>query len=237
MRSKLALFCCSVSLLAVLDRDPSQERDSPTPDCPVTTISWYDAAEYCNKLSKQENIPEKEWCYLPNKDGKYEKGMEMSPNYLQRTGYRLPTEAEWEFSCRAGSQTAFSFGEAEENMVKYGWYAFNASARTHPVGSLKPNDVGLFDMHGNVWQWCQNIYKPFPKEKDNKPLDDTEDEIGKITDSEFRVLRGGSFYLQASVLRSASRFNLAPTYRLYFNGFRPARTLPLGSFTALPFTP
>src|ERR1019366_3169896 len=110
---------------AVLDRDPSQERDSPTPDCPATTISWYDAAEYCNKLSEKEGIDKNQWCYAPNKDGKYEKGMEMAPNYLQRTGYRLPTEAEWEYSCRAGAETTFSFGESAEILVKYGWYAQN----------------------------------------------------------------------------------------------------------------
>jgi formylglycine-generating enzyme required for sulfatase activity len=221
---------------AVLDRDPSQERNSPTPDCPATSISWYDAAEYCNKLSEKEGIDKNQWCYTPAAGGRYEKGMEMAPNYLQRTGYRLPTEAEWEFSCRAGSQTAFSFGEAEEILVKYGWYFQNASDKTHPVGTLKPNDLGLFDMHGNVWQWCQNVYQPYPKGDSSKVHDDKEDDVGAFNDNS-RVLRGGSFYYLASTVRSAYRDSDVPTNRNLNNGFRVARTLPLIPFTALQLSP
>jgi formylglycine-generating enzyme required for sulfatase activity len=222
---------------AVLDRDPSDKRDSPTLDCPATGISWYAAAEYCNKLSEKEGIDSTQWCYIRNK-GEYVEGMTMARNYLQRTGYRLPTEAEWEFSCRAGSQTAFSFGEAEEILVKYGWYFQNASDKSHPVGSLKPNDLGLFDMHGNVLQWCQNAHhQPYPKGDSSKVHDDKDDDIDIITDNFGRVLRGGSFDYRASDVRSANRVNDVPTYSGSGVGFRVARTLPLGSFTALQPSP
>ena len=81
-------------------------QQAPSDDCPMIAVSWYDAAAYCNWLSKQEGIPKEQWCYEPNKEGKYAQGMKMAANYLQRTGYRLPTEAEWEFACRAGAVRA-----------------------------------------------------------------------------------------------------------------------------------
>jgi formylglycine-generating enzyme required for sulfatase activity len=218
----------------IMKRDPSDKRDSPTPDCPATSISWHDAAEYCNELSKKENIRENEWCYVPSKAGEHGAEMAMAPNYLQRTGYRLPTEVEWEFSCRANSETTFSFGEAEDVLGKYGWYLKNASDTTHSVGKLKPNDFGLYDLHGNGWEWCQTVYKPYPKGGGNKSYDDKEDDIGTNTDSENRVLRGGASNYVASNVRSAYRNFNAPTHRHYNFSFRVARTLPPSGLTALP---
>src|SRR5207245_1595842 len=112
-----------------------------------------------NWLSKQEGLPETEWCYEPNPDGKYAEGMKLTADYLRRTGYRLPTEAEWEYACRAGAVTSRYYGQTEELLGKYAWFFGNSQELTWSVGSLKPNDLGLFDMHGNVYCWCQERYR------------------------------------------------------------------------------
>ena len=171
----------------------------------------------------QEKIPEEQWCYIPNEAGKYEKGMKMAPKYLQRTGYRLPTEAEWEYACRAGTETNYSFGEAEEVLGKYAWYAANSSVKLHAVGGKKPNDLGLFDMHGNLYQWTLDVYGQYFKREAGKARGDPED-IEDILDGQSRVLRGGVFGKQASNMRSTNRFNNVPFLASPSNGFRPART-------------
>jgi eukaryotic-like serine/threonine-protein kinase len=246
------------------------ERWAPTADSPVISMSWFQAVKYCNWLSKQEGLPESEWCYEPlhdpkawpllavssvgllgsswgqgailtacglypgRTDAKYEGGMRLARNYLRRQGYRLPTEAEMEYATRAGALTARYYGETEELLPKYAWYAKNSSDKTWPVGSLKPNDFGLFDVQGNVYTWCQERAEAYPE--GNKVTDDTEDDaVVKSTD--FRVLRGGCSFLQASLVGSAARNYNLPTEYSAMIGFRPARTLTLGSFTALPPTP
>jgi len=198
------------------------KKYAPTSECPVNSVSWYDAAAYCNWLSEQEGIGKEEWCYLPNEEGKYAQGMKMAPNYLKRTGYRLPTEAEWEYSCRAGGDTGFSFGESDGLLLKYAWFDANSLGKSHPVGLLKSNDLGLFDMHGNAWEWCQDVYKEYGK-GDEKAIIDMEDN-GDITDKNSRVLRGGSFGYRPSNVRSANRIDNAPATRNNLSGFRLART-------------
>jgi formylglycine-generating enzyme required for sulfatase activity len=200
---------------------------APTGDCPVHMVSWFMAAEYCNWLSGMEGIPKGQWCYLPNPEGKYAVGMRMAPDYLQRTGYRLPTEAEWEYACRAGSVTGWSFGEAEELVGKYAWHIGNSLGRSHPVGSLKPNGLGLFDMHGNCWEWSQGIYKNFKGFKEWSAREDKEeiDDIKHINSVDSRGQRGGSFNDRAVDVRFAPRYGDVPTRDfLSFVGFRPART-------------
>jgi serine/threonine protein kinase/formylglycine-generating enzyme required for sulfatase activity len=196
---------------------------TPTSDCPVNGVTWYDAAAYCNWLSEQEGIPQDQWCYLPNEEGKYAAGMKMAPDYLQRLGYRLPTEAEWEYACRAGAETGYSFGEAADLLAKYAWYAGSPPATTQGGGKLKPNDQGLFDMHGNVWEWCQSIYKPHTAGE--KAIEDADDSSATIN-GEARALRGGSFYNSQKSVRSAAILWYPPTNRLRDVGFRVARTLP-----------
>ena len=92
----------------------------------------------------------------PTKRAQYAQGMKVAADFLSRSGYRLPTAAEWEYACRAGSVTRWSLGEAEDLLTKYAWCVSNSWSRLHPVGTLRPNDLGLFDMHGNAWEWCSD---------------------------------------------------------------------------------
>jgi serine/threonine protein kinase/formylglycine-generating enzyme required for sulfatase activity len=152
----------------------------------------------------------------------------MKKNYLELRGYRLPHEAEMEYACRAGAVTSRYYGETEELLAKYGWYEQNSKDRAWPVGGKKPNDLGLFDMHGNVWNWCQESCRPyfmFDRVAPNvSGLAEDKEDDGSLS-QENRVLRGGSFLSTAVLLRSANRFNNATANRPYTAGFRPARTI------------
>jgi formylglycine-generating enzyme required for sulfatase activity len=208
---------------------PLSRQYLPSDDCPANMVSWSDAAAYCNWLSEQEGIPKDQWCYEPNAQGQYAEGMRLAPNYLQRTGYRLPTEAEWEYACRAGTVTRYSFGESEELLPKYAWYLKNWQNQLRPVASLKPNDLGLFDMHGNDWEWCQEEYKPYLPGEEGKPTEDNEDRAVINYHGAWRILRGGVFSSMGPE-RSAARSGNLPGNRIWWNGLRPARTLPFRSF-------
>jgi formylglycine-generating enzyme required for sulfatase activity len=199
------------------DRKKSRDEDSP-----ANMISWYDAAAYCNWLSKEEGIPPEQWCYDP--DHEFADGMPLVADYLQRTGYRLPSEAEWEYACRAGTITARYFGETETLLGEYGCYTKTSGDKwMHSVGTLRPNAAGLFDMHGNVLEWCQDALLLYPT--DIAKMGDRE-QTGTLSDSERRVLRGGSFIDRAADVRSAIRNDLQPFVGYYGIGFRVARTYP-----------
>jgi serine/threonine protein kinase/formylglycine-generating enzyme required for sulfatase activity len=208
------------------DSHPVVKEYAPCGDCPVNGVTWYEAAAYCNWLSEREGIPKGQWCYEPNENGEYAEGMKMAADYLRRTGYRLPTGAEWEYACRAGADTGFSFGEPEDLVGKYAWFAGNSlPSASQPVGRLRPNDLGLFDMHGNAWERCQDRVRGLPGEadEDGRVFED-EDEVLVVKDSDPRVLRGGSFCDRAGLLRSACCRDNVPTNRSYAVGFRLART-------------
>ena len=201
-------------------------------DSPLVAITWYEAASYCNWLSEQEGIDEKQWCYEKNEKGGYGPGMKAKDKYLELSGYRLPTEAEWEYACRAGTVTSRNYGLAETLFEKYAWFQANGQNRTWPVGSLKPNDFGLFDMHGNAWEWCDDRYLDYPEDADT-----VSEDLGgtkPVTDTQSHVLRGGAFSSPPANVRSAARLYDLPANRANSSGFRPARTLPLDS--SRPFT-
>src|SRR5258708_4610185 len=107
------------------------------------------------QLAQQEGLPEAEWCYLPNKDGEFEEGIQLGPDSLKRNGYRLPTEAEGEYACRAGTVTSRFYGDSDVLLGNYAWYEKNADERAHLVDTLQPNDLGLFDRFGNVAEWLR----------------------------------------------------------------------------------
>jgi formylglycine-generating enzyme required for sulfatase activity len=148
----------------------------------------------------------------------------LKAKYLSLQGYRLPTEAEWEYACRAGAVTSRYYGETEELLPWYGWYAKNSGERSWPVGRKKPNDLRLFDMHSNADTWCQeSFHGDYPAAKEGERIDDNEG--GLIINSAVgRVLRGGSFLSLAVSVRSANRFWMVPSLRNNDVGFRPART-------------
>ena len=165
---------------AVMGKNPSVFA---SPDFPVERVSWYDAVEFCKKLSA-------------------------------RTGerIRLPTEAEWEYACRAGSLTPYFFGSDESKLGEYAWTSANNNNRVSPVGVKKPNAWGLYDMHGNVWEWCQSLYKPYPYRADDGR--ENLDAPGP------RVLRGGGWFQVPGGARSAFRAWGKPSAAQMYHGFR-----------------
>jgi serine/threonine protein kinase/formylglycine-generating enzyme required for sulfatase activity len=148
----------------------------------------------------------------------------LKKGYLGLRGYRLPTEAEMEYACRAGAVTSRYYGETEDLLAEYGWYQKNSKDRSWPVGGKKPNDLGLFDMHGNVWNWCQERYQgDYTASKGGETFEDKEDGL-QILSTNSRGLRGGSFLHHASYVRCACRLRDVPTDWEGIFGFRPART-------------
>jgi formylglycine-generating enzyme required for sulfatase activity len=159
--------------LALIGENPSVFRTDP--NLPLEFVSWDDANAFCQKLTDQEKAAGR----LP--DG---------------YAYQLPTEAQWEYACRAGTTTAYA-GDFEA----MAWYVKNSNGTSHPVGQKKPNAWGLYDMHGNIRQWCADKYAPYAAAAVTDPLG---------IKGQFRVIRGGSWYLQARDCRSASRYSAVP---------------------------
>jgi formylglycine-generating enzyme required for sulfatase activity len=189
----------------IMEKNPSRFHDSVTerhPETgrmvkevdrgnhPVEQVSWEDAVKFCQRLSA---LPEEK---------------------KAARVYRLPTEAEWEYACRAGSQMAYSFGSDEKSLVNFGWYGYNSKDMTHAVGLKKANAWGLYDMHGNVWEWCADWYGKYPK---GSMIDPSGPEEGSI-----RVTRGGSWRDDAVFCRSACRLEYGPSYNYGNLGFRVA---------------
>ena len=176
--------------LAVMGSNPSNFKGDL--NRPVETVTWFNATNYCGKLTQRERA---------------------AGRIATNSVYRLPTEAEWEYACRAWTSTRFSYGDdlGYTQLANYAWYGVE-SGTTHPVGQKLPNPWGLYDMHGNVLEWCQDVYKAY---SGGVALDPQ----GPMTGSA-RVYRGGDWYHPKSSCRSAFRFGLTPDNRFFTIGFR-----------------
>ncbi len=193
-----------------------------TEDSPRLGVTWFAAAEFCNWLSEKEGVPESQWCYEPNDKDKFGPGMKARDDYLELSGYRLPTEAEWEFACRGDTVTSRCFGWSDELLGSYAWYMGNSSNRAWPVASLKPNDFGLFDMHGNANEWCHESKRPY--RVNPRPARDVID-VAPVGVQVSRTVRGGAFMSLPIFARSAYRTSAGPSYATINGGFRPVRTM------------
>lgn len=194
---------------------------APTQDCPMNYVSWYDVARYCRRLSEEEGIDEKEMIFPPLSEINSMRDLVLPENWLQRSGYRPPTEAEWEFACRGGTTTTRYFGSLDGRLPAYGWWRSNSEERCWPVGSKRPNPFGLFDMLGNVGEWCCD------RRQEHAQTPDPEEDSGRtINPGTNRVFRGGTYQQMSKDLRSAKRDSAPPTAAFSYHGFRLARTVP-----------
>jgi formylglycine-generating enzyme required for sulfatase activity len=190
---------------AVMGNNPSGSTGSD--DSPVKQVLWLDAVKFCNRLSEREG---RKPYYRIEVDTQ-------NVTIAGGDGYRLPTEAEWEYACGAGTTTRYSFGDDENALGQYAWYGVNSGGRTHPVGAKQPNAFGLYDMHGNVWELCWDWYNPdYYKQS---PLLDPQGPERAV----FRVIRGGCWRDIPRLARSAFRYKCGPEYRGSDVGFRVAR--------------
>ncbi|MCY2988230.1 MAG: SUMF1/EgtB/PvdO family nonheme iron enzyme [Planctomycetota bacterium] len=187
-----------------------EKEKSPEDDCPVQMVSWFQAVAFCNWLSRYEGLTP---CYQIRPDSGSNWKCDLA---VDAGGYRLPSEAEWEYACRAVSHKQYSFGDDDRLLAEYGYYYNNSTGRTWPGGGKLPNGWGLFDMHGNVWEWCHDWYAAYT---DLPVADPFVSDEGSL-----RVHRGGSWYYAAGDCRSAYRGGHGPSDRDDDLGFRVARS-------------
>ncbi len=190
-------------------------------DKPAIFMNWYQAVAFCNWLSEREGISNDQWCYEPNAEGQYAEGMRPASNFLDRVGYRLPTEGEWETACRAGSRAARWSGDNELTLTRFVWYRDNSGRVAKPVGTMAPNAWGLFDTLGNAFEWCHEAQYRYPRA--GATMVDESDR-SEVKDDDWRILRGGSFQSLPEMVRCAYRYTANPTENSAY-GLRPARTL------------
>jgi len=178
----------------LMGNNPSHFKDCGE-NCPVEKVSWEDARQFIKKLNEVEKTED----------------------------YRLPSEAEWEYACQGSSDAEFSFGDEVERLYEFAWYSKNSGDKTHPVGDKEPNGWGLYDMHGNVWEWVEDDW--------HDSYEGAPDDGRAWIDSprgSARVIRGGGWYNDALVCRSAFRASLWSESRYSLVGFRLSRSVALG---------
>ena len=195
---------------AVMGTNPSDCDFGCGTNLPVQSVSWNDAVAYLNRLTELESESQVAEGEAPLSACYEGSGAEVRW-VVGCTGYRLPTEAEWEYAARAGTTTSWSFGEDPAVDGGYAWYSGNAGAKVHAVGGLKANPWGLYDLHGNVWEWVWDSYDSYKR--------------GNVVNSvgTARVFRGGAFGNPLGNLRSAIRIRATPERRTLSLGFRCAR--------------
>src|SRR5436190_999268 len=174
----------------IMGANPSRWKGDKNP---VEQLRWSDAVRFCNKRSELEGL---QTCY----------DLKTLKCDFDATGYRLPTEAEWEYACRAGATTAYFFGDSPAKLGDYGWFDKNSGGHPRPIGQKQPNLWGLYDMAGNVWQWCNDFYKvdyykESPKQDPRGP-----------SSGQTKVVRGGAFKAAVDNCRSGFRYNESPGY-------------------------
>ena len=200
--------------IAVIGSNPS--AFSGDDNLPVEHLTWFDAIKFCNALSTKGGLQP---CY----------NVSSGVCNFTKNGFRLPTEAEWEYACRAGSTTIYNLGDSESDLARAGWYSPNCSNKTHQVGGKIPNAWGLYDMHGNVWEWCNDWLGDYTSENLTNPT-------GPSTGS-YRVVRGGSWTNDANRCQSANRDRENPSNGGYYLGFRVVRNYSLTHSVTKPITP
>ena len=215
----------------------NEPRYGDQPGCAAIHISWFSAAAYCNWLSARAGIEPEQWCYPK----KIETGMMITEESVKRAGFRLPTEAEWEYFCRAGTETSRPYGESIELLPRYAWTWLNSGNRVMPPGLLLPNEFGLFDVLGNTWEWCQGGtlghyahgvtgLPPYPRSTRENPAPDTVptetiDSMDRAHET-WRILRGGAYSYAPDRARSAFRDWQPSGDNREYLGFRVVRTMP-----------
>ncbi len=179
----------------VMGTNPSEFKN---PQNPIEQVLWEDTILFCNELSRLQGL---DLCYTKNSDEKYDWLCEFKKN-----GYRLPTEKEWEYAAKAGTNNEYAGTNKKEELFEYAWLDYNSRNQTHPVAKKKPNEWGFYDMSGNVWEWCWDKYD-FPDEPDN------------------RAARGGGWNNNNSVLCSACCGYGLPSEPISNFGFRVCRSI------------
>jgi len=189
-------------------------------DHPVEEVTWYDCVSFCNEQSEADGYTK---CYtITDMDygGDHIEDADVTCDW-DANGYRLPTEAECEYACRAGTTTRFNTGDSDSDLGRAGWYWDNSGFTTHPVGEKEASAWGLYDLHGNVWEWCSDWYgKGYYGTRPDPDSDPTGPNSGP-----YRVIRGGGWNISAQGRRSANRTNFGPYSRYHDLGFRLVRSV------------